>query len=194
MTRPIEAVIADAQRRLERSGRLDVADYTVAYPEHAAELEGILPVMLTLYREKRWLKVEADSRTSAVGLFATLRSQPADTGETVGSILVKNRQEVGLSLEEQAHHLRLPVAALEQLSIDQTPLKGLDNNTIRNLAARVSASFATLATELRRLVSVQTLSRGPLFTRDRESSSSEEEQALRDKVREAAKRPPEKRE
>jgi hypothetical protein len=194
MTRPIEAVIADAQRWLERSGRLNVADFTAAYPDYAAELEEILPVMLTLHRERRWQKVEAESRASAIGLFAVLRSQPEGAGETVGSLLVKSREEVGLSLEEQAHHLRLPVGALEQLSLDQTPLKGLDNSTIRNLAARFSASFATLAMELRRLASVQSLSGGPLFTRDRETSSSEEEQALRDKVREAARRSPEKRE
>ncbi|MFZ5814909.1 MAG: helix-turn-helix domain-containing protein [Bacillota bacterium] len=194
MTRPIEAVVAEAQRRLEATGRLDIAAFASAYPEHADELRELLPVMLTLHEEKRWQQAEERSRAFAVSLFAQVAEQPAR--ETVGELFTREREEAGLSLEEQARRTGLPVQALEQLSRDQTPVTGLDNPTIKQLAGRVGASFASLVKEVRRLLSLEGLSTSgqAVFTRDREASTDEEREELLRKVREAARtKPPEEK-
>ncbi len=192
MSRPIEAVVAEAQRRLETTGRLDIAAFASAYPEHATELQEILPVMLTLHEEKRWQQAEERSRAFAVGLFAQLaEQQPAQ--ETVGALFARERSEAGLSLEEQARRTGLPVQALEQLSRDETPVTSLDNGTIKQMAGQVAAPFAALAREVRRLLSLENLgmSGQAVFTRDRETSTDAEREELLKKVREAArKRPP----
>lgn len=192
MTRPIEAVVAEAQQRLESTGRLDVAAYCAAYPEHAAELQELLPVILTLHTEKRWAQAEKASHAFALGLFAEL-SAPHDTA-TVGALFLQERQEAGLSLEEQARRTGLPVKALEELSRDDTPVSSLDNTGIKQVAARAAAPFAALAKEIRRLKSLASLSgmqAGTVFTRDKDTSSEAEQQALRDKVRKATRKPPE---
>lgn len=194
MTRPIEAVVAEAQRRLETIGRLDIAAFASAYPEHANELLEILPIMLTLHEEKRWRLAEERSRTFALGLFAQLTEQPA--GETVGNLFTRERAEAGLSLEEQAHLSGLPVQALEQLSHDQTPVTGLDNAAIKQLAGRAGAPFTALIKEVRRLVSLENLSMSgqAVFTREKETSTEAERAELLKKVREAArKKPPEEK-
>lgn len=194
MTRPIEAVVAEAQQRLEATGRLDIAAFASAYPEHAEELREILPVMLTLHEEKRWQRAEQRSRAFALDLFAQLAEQPAQ--ETLGELFARERRETGLSLEEQARRSGLPVRALEQLSEDQTPFTDLDNATIKQMAGRIDASFAALIKEVRRLVSLENLSTSSqaVFTRDRESSSDQEREELLKKVREAArKKPPEEK-
>jgi transcriptional regulator with XRE-family HTH domain len=194
MTRPIETVVAEAQRRLESTGRLDIAAFASAYPEHADELREILPVMLTLHEEKRWKQAEERSRAFAVGLFAQLAEQPAQ--ETVGALFAREREEAGLTLEEQAKRSGLPVQALELLTRDQTPVNRLDNATIKQLATKAGASFASLLKEVRRLVSLENLgmSGQAVFTRDKETSTDEERAELLKKVREAArKKPPEER-
>lgn len=195
MTRPIEAVVAEALERLERSGRLDVAAYAAAYPEHAAELNQLLPAMLTVHEEKRWQKAEAESRSFAVNLFAQLAETPAAapaTGaDTVGALFARDRAETGLTLEEQARRTGLPANVLEQLTRDGTPVDALDNTAIKQLAARVAAPFAALLKEVRRLVSLESVSMSApaaVFTRDKETSTEAEQKALLDKVREAAGR------
>lgn len=196
MTRPIEAVVAEAQQRLETTGRLDIAAFASAYPEHAAELREILPVMLTLHEEKRWQQAEERSRSFAMGLFAHLADQQAPAEETLGALFTRERQEGGLSLEEHARRSGLPVQALEQLSQDATPVTGLYNAAIKQLAGRVGASFASLIKEVRRLVSLEHLSMSGqmVFTREKESSTEAEREELLKKVREAArKRPPEEK-
>lgn len=194
MTRPIEAVVAEAQQRLEKTGRLDVAAYIAAYPEHAAELQEVLPVVLTLHEEKRWVAAREASRSFALGLFAQLAAPAEEQApDTVGALFAQER-ESGLSLEEQSRLTGLPVQALEQLAHDVTPVGNLDNPAIKQLAARVAAPFAALAKEIKRLKSLATLSGlegGMVFTRDKETSSPEEQQALRDKVRKATRKPPE---
>lgn len=194
MTRPIEAVVAEAQRRLETTGRLDIAAFASAYPEHATELREVLPTLLTLHEERRWRQAEERSRTFAHGLFASLVQQPA--ADTVGALLARERQEAGLSLEEQARRAGLPVAALEQLTNDTTPVTGLDNASIKRLAERATAPFAALAKELRRLTSLANLNSSgqAVFTRDKETSSATEREELLRKVREAGrKKAPEER-
>ena len=194
MTRPIDAVVAEAQQRLDKTGRLDMAAYIAAYPEHAAELQEVLPVMLTLHEEKRWVAAREASRSFALGLFAQLAApQEEQAADTVGALFAQER-ESGLSLEEQSRLTGLPVKALEQLSHDPTPVGALDNPAIKQLAARVAAPFANLAKEIKRLKSLATLSGlegGMVFTRDKETSSPEEQQALRDKVRKTSRKPPE---
>ncbi len=208
MTRPIEAVVAEAQQRLQQTGRLDIAAFVAAYPEHAEELRELLPVMLTLHQEKQWQEAEAASRAFAVGLFDQLAEQssaaapagvePASPAQkTLGALFARQREEARLSLEEQARMTGLPVEALKKLSEDDTPITKLDNATVKRIASRVAAPFAALLKEVRRLASLESLSgSGPamVFTRDRETSTTEEQQALLEKVREAAKKPPEKRE
>ena len=192
MNRPIEAVVAEAQQKLEATGRLDVAAFASAYPEHAEELREILPVMLTLHEERRWQQAERRSRAFAMGLFAQLADQPAR--ETVGALFARERTQTGLSLEEQARRSGLPVEALEQLSAEQTPVTNLDNATIKQMAGRVGASFAALLNEVRRLVSLENLSTSGqvVFTRDREASTDQEREELLKKVHDAArKKPPE---
>lgn len=193
MTRPIEAVVGEAQRRLETTGRLDIAAFASAYPEHADELREILPVMLTLHEEKRWQQAEERSRTFALGLFAQVAAEPAQ--ETVGALFTREREEAGFSLEEQAQRSGLPVQALQELSQDQTPVTGLDNTGIKQLSSRVGAPFASLLKEVRRLFSLENLSMSSgqaVFTRDKETSTDTEREELLKKVREAARsRPPE---
>lgn len=194
MTRPIEAVVAEAQQRLEKTGRLDITAFASAYPEHEAELREILPVMLNLHQEKRWRRAESESHAFAVGLFAQVAELPAPP--TVGNLFERERTEAGLSLEEQARRSGLPAEALEKLSRDGTPVSALDNAAIKQLSARVAAPFAALAKEVRRLLSLESLSgmnAGAVFTRDKETSTDEERQALLDKVREAARKPPEEK-
>lgn len=198
MTRPIEAVVAEAQQRLESTGRLDVAAYVSVYPEHADELRELLPVMLTMHREKRWNAAEETSRAFAVGLFAQLseNAAPAGSSATVGDLFERDRTESGLSVMAQAHRAGIPVKALEQLSRDRTPLTALNNAGIKQLAGQVAAPFAALAKEIRRLLSLESLSGmqgGAVFTRDKETSTEAEQQALLDKVRKAARKPPEEK-
>lgn len=192
MTRPIEAVVAEAQRRLESTGRLDVGAYVEAYPEHAAELQEVLPAMLILHQEKRWHRAEQESKAFAVSLFAELAA-PAEAG-TVGDLFAREQADSGLSLEEHARRTGIPTSALKALTQDQTPINDLDNAGIKQLAARVAAPFAAVLKEFRRMISLDSLSgmqAGTVFTRDKETSSDEEQQALRDKVRKAARKPPE---
>lgn len=197
MTRPIEAVLAEAQRRLESTGRLDTAAFVAAYPEHADELAELLPVMLRIQQEKRWQQAELQSRTFAVSLFSQLTEQgaavPAEAS-TLGSLFLRERQEAGLSLEEQSHRSGLPVSTLEQLTRDETPLSRLDNTAIKQVANKLSAPFSALIKEVRRLTSLDSLSGGNdgglIFTRDSQTSTDEERKALLDKVREAARKPP----
>lgn len=192
MSRPIEAVAAEAQKRLETSGRLDIAAIVAAYPEHAQELKEILPVMLLLHQEKRWQEAEARSRAHAVGLFSQLAQAPATT--TVGNLFERERAEAGLSLEEQARRSGLPASALQALRRENTPVSNLDNATIKQIAARVAAPFAALVKEVRRLASLESLTNmqaGPVFTRDRETSTADEQEALRQKVRQYTRKRPE---
>lgn len=195
MTRPIEAIVAEAQQRLETTGRLDVAAYAAAYPEHAGELNELLPVVLTLHQEKRWQAAESASRAFAVGLFAQL-SAPAEvsTGDTVGALFSQEIAESGISLEEQARRTGLPVQSLKAILQDSTPVAALDNAGIKKLADRVAAPFAALAKEFRRVKSLWSLTNlegGMVFTRDKETSTADEQKALRDKVRKATRKPPE---
>jgi transcriptional regulator with XRE-family HTH domain len=213
MTRSIEEVVAEAQRRLEATGRLNVAAFASAYPEHAAELKEILPVMIRLHQERRWQRAERESRAFALGLFAQLTGTeaaeaagrpgaavPAAGGPshgqvpvTVGELLRRDREASGVSLEEQARRLGVSVQALEELLRDGTPINRLDNAAIKQLAARAAAPFATLLKEIRRLISLESLSvarPGEVFTRDRELSSAEEQEALREQVKRKIRRPP----
>ncbi len=190
MTRPIDAVLAEALQRLEASGRLDVPTYVSAYPEYADELRELLPVLQTLHKERRWQRAEAESRAFAMNLFAELAPQ----ADTVSTLFHRERELAGLSLEEQARRSGLPARALEALDRESTPVGALDNAAIKQIAARVSAPFAALAKEVRRLLSIEALSgAGPqaVFTRDKETSTEEEQKALLEKVREAARKPPE---
>lgn len=190
MTRPVESVVAEALQRLESTGRLDVEAYLMAYPEHADELRELLPTMLTLRQEQRWERAEAQARQFAVDLF----DQLAPRAETLGSLLTRERTEGGLTLAEQARRSGLPSEALERLSSDATPLSALDNLTVKSLAARVSAPFASLLKEVRRLISLSQLGEGQaVFTRDRELTSAEEQEELIKKVKDSARKPPEER-
>lgn len=193
MTRPIEAVVAEAQKRLESTGRLDVAAFLSAYPEHAAELQDVLPVMLNLHQEKRWQQAEANSKAFAVGLFAQLSESVAPA--TLGDLFRQERAEAGMSLEEQARRTGLSAQALEALSRDNTPLEAASNSTLKQKAAELGASFANLVKEVRRLTSLSSLFQGgaasPIFTRDQETSTEEEQEALRDQVRRKSRKPPE---
>lgn len=190
MTRPIESVLAEALQRLEASGRLEVSAYVSAYPEHAEELRSLLPVLMTLHAERRWQRAEADSRAFALNLIAELAPQP----ETVSTLFTRERDAAGLSLEQQSIRSGLPVRALEELAHDTTPVQNLDNAVIKQLAAQVSAPFAALAKEVRRLLSLESLSgAGPqaVFTRNQATSTEEEQKALLDQVREASRKRPE---
>lgn len=195
MTRPIEAVVAEAHERLRRDGRLDVKAFAAAHPEYRTELEELLPVMLQLDQESRWQRAEVESRSFAQGLFRQLA--PAARPTSVGDLFRWEQAEAGLTPEEQARRSGLPVDAIRQLTQEETPVEQLDNVTIRQLAARVAAPFTALLKEIRRLTSLDALSRssGPaaVFTRDRKTSSDAEREALRKQVRDASRRPPEGR-
>ncbi|HWI53671.1 MAG TPA: hypothetical protein VNT01_16160 [Symbiobacteriaceae bacterium] len=197
MTRPIEAIVAEAQQRLANTGRLDVAAYLSAYPEHAAELQEVLPVMLTVHQEKRWQAAETASRTYALGLFADLvKPASQESAITVGELFGRERQEFQLTIEEQARRSGLPVKALVELEQNATPVSALDNASIKSLADRIAAPFGTLLKEIKRhksLFSVTMQSGGVVFTREKETSSVEEQQALRDKVRKSTRIPPEEK-
>ncbi|HEY3363751.1 MAG TPA: hypothetical protein VGK74_01690 [Symbiobacteriaceae bacterium] len=191
MTRPIEAVVAEAQQRLESSGRLDVAAFISAYPEHAEELAELLPVMLTVHRESQWRAAEGNSRAFALALFAQLHEADAPAEVTLGDLF----NQAGLSLEEQARRSGLPVRALEQLAQSHTPVSALNDNTVlKQLATQAAAPFGALAKEVRRMLSLQSLTSmrsGPVFTRNQETSTEDERQALLEQVRKASQKPPE---
>lgn len=193
MTRPIEAVVAEARKHLESTGRLNIAAFVSAYPEHAAELQELLPVMLTLHQEKRWQQAEANSKAFAAGLFAQLSENTAPA--TLGALFRQERAEAGISLEEQARRTGISAQALEALSRDATPLEAASNSTLKQKAAELGASFANLVKEVRRLTSLSNLFQGgvagPVFTRDQETSTEEEQEALRDQVRRKSRKPPE---
>jgi len=191
MTRTIETILSEALQRLETSGRLDVATFAAAYPEHAAELGELLPVMLELHTEQRWEKADSESRAFAVGLFGQLVQVPAAAPQTLGTLLTHERERTGLTVEEQARLAGLPADAIQQLAADPTPVSALDNVTIKQLAVKVAAPFTLLLKEIRRLVHVQQLSGASaqaVFTRDKDTSTETEKQLLMEKVREAATR------
>jgi len=193
MTRPIETVLADALRRLETTGRVDVAAYTAAYPEHRAELQELLPVMVTLHEERRWQQAEERLNSFASGLFSHLSAQtyvPAEPTSTLGSLFIRHRTEIGLTLEEQAQESGLPPNVLEALSQDSTPVEKLDNLAIKQIATRVAAPFASLVKEIRRLLALNLVQDGgAIFTRSSDASTAAEEKALYDKVRPKTKKP-----
>jgi len=193
MTRPIEAVLADALHRLETTGRIDVAAYTAAYPEHQGELEQLLPVMVSLHQERRWQQAEDRLNTFASELFAQLTAQESSVAapaSTLGSLFVRHRAEFGLTLEEQAREIGLAPQALEALSQDPTGVDKLDNLTIKQVAARVAAPFTNLVKGIRRLLALDALQEGgAVFTRSSDVSTPAEEKALYDKVRAKVKRP-----
>lgn len=193
MTRPIEAIIAEALQRLETSGQLDVSALVAAYPEHAEELRELLPAMLDIHTEKRWQQAAAESRAYAVSLFDQLSPAPAAAVPTLGTLLVHEREQAGLTVAEQSRRAGLPPSAIEQLSTDQTPVVALDNATIKQLAVKVAAPFTALVREVRRLLTLEALtgaSPQAVLTRDKETSSETEKQVLMEKVREAAARKP----
>lgn len=194
MTRPIETVLADALRRLETTGRVDVAAYTAAYPEHQVELQELLPIMVTLHQERRWQQAEQRLNTYASGLFPQLAAQQYTTAaapvSTLGSLFVRHREEFGLTLEEQALQSGLAPQTLEALSQDPTRVEQLDNLAIKQVAARVAAPFASLVKEIRRLLALNALQDGgAVFTRSHDTSTAAEEKALYDKVRAKTKKP-----
>jgi len=193
MTSPIETVLADALRRLEATGRIDVAAYTAAYPELQLELQELLPVMVNLHHERRWQQAEDRLNNFASGLFPQLAAQKctvAETTSTLGSLFVRHRAEFGLTLEEQARESGLDPQALEALSQDPTGVDNLDNLAIKRVAARVAAPFTSLVKEIRRLLALSALQDGgAIFTRSGEVSSAAEEKALYDKVRSKIRKP-----
>jgi len=192
MTRPIETVLAEALNRLETTGRIDVATYAAAYPEHRNELQELLQVMVTVHQERRWQQAESRLNDFASGLFPQLPgpSSANAPASTLGGLFVRHRSEVGLSLEEQARESGLAPESLQALSQDSTPIDGLDNLAIKQVATRVAAPFTSLVKEIRRLLALNYLGQsGPVFTRSNKVSSVAEEKALYDKVLKKAKKP-----
>jgi hypothetical protein len=123
-----------------------------------------------------------------------IRTPNLDRMASEGALFSQELAESGLSLEEQAQRTGLPVKALEAIVKDSTPVSALDNAGIKKLADKVAAPFAALAKEVRRVKSLFTLNHlegGMVFTRNKETSSEEEQKALRDKVRKATRKPPE---
>ncbi|MGE5676115.1 MAG: hypothetical protein ACM3XM_19930 [Mycobacterium leprae] len=194
MTRPIESVVAELQACLERSDQQGVATVLATYPEYTAELEELIPVILELDNEKRWRQAEFASHTFALKLHAELVPRSATSAATIGDLFTQDRVVSGLSIEEQARRSGLPVDSLEQLSRAGTPTETLsDNAAVRQLAAKVSAPFSALLKEVRRLLSLNALNSmqsGMVFTRDKETSTEAERQALLEKVRSASRKPP----
>lgn len=193
MTRPIEAIIAEALQRLETSGHLDVSAFAAAHPEHAGELRELLPAMLDIHTERRWQEVAAASRAYAVSLFGQLSPPPTTALQTLGTLLAHEREQSGLTVAEQSRRAGLTPSVIEQLSTDQTPVGALDNAAIKQLSVKVAAPFAALVREVRRLLTLEALSGASpqaVLTRDKETSSDTEKQLLMKKVREAASRKP----
>jgi hypothetical protein len=192
MTQSLEQILAQAEAELRRTGTLNRQALLSAHPAEAAELAPLLETMLLLHEEKTWQRVERRSRSAAQSLFAALTA-PASEVATVGALFAQDRSESGLSVAEQASRSGLPEEALRRLDQVQTPLEALQSNTaIKALAEQVKAPFAALAKEIRRLLSIQSLSSGApgsaVFTRNAETSSSEEQQALLEKIRQEARR------
>jgi hypothetical protein len=197
MTKPIERVLAEAEERLRLTGQLDREAILSAYPEHESELPALLETMELLHQEKAWLQAESRSRAHALSLFQALTSPATEAAqpgapETVADLFAQDRAESGLNLAQQANRSGLPEEALRRLAEAQTPLEALKSNAaIKALAEQVRAPFAALAKEVRRLLSIQSLTSGQagaVFTRHAEASSEEEHQALLEKVRREARR------
>lgn len=188
MTQSLEQILAEAEAELRRTGRLNREALLAAHPAEAAELDPLLQSMLLLHEEATWQRVERRSQATAKSLFAAL-SAPAEPN-TVGALFAQDRAESGLSVAEQASRAGLPEEALRHLAEAQTPLEALQSNAaIKSLAEQVRAPFAALAKEVRRLLSIQSLGgTGAVFTRNAETSSSEEHEALLEKIRQEARR------
>lgn len=190
MTQSLEQILAEAEAELRRTGGLNRGALLSAHPQEATELAPLLETMLLLHEERAWQRVESRSRSAAHALFATLTA-PADSA-TVGALFAQDRSEAGLSVAEQASRSGLPEEALHRLDQVETPLDSLQSNAaIKSLAEQVKAPFAALAKEIRRLLSIQSLSGGApgaVFTRNAETSSSEEHEALLEKIRQEARR------
>lgn len=190
MTQSLEQILAEAEAELRRTGGLNRNALLSAHPAEAAELAPLLDTMLLLHEERAWQRVESRSRSAAQSLFAAL-SAPAESA-TVGALFAQDRSETGLSVAEQASRSGLPEEALHRLDQVQTPLETLQSNAaIKSLAEQVKAPFAALAKEIRRLLSIQSLSGGApgaVFTRNAETSSNEEHEALLEKIRQEARR------
>lgn len=191
MTQSLEQILAEAEAELRRTGGLNRDALLSAHPQEATELAPLLETMLLLHEEKAWQRVESRSRSAAHALFASL-SAPAPDAATVGALFAQDRSEAGLSVAEQANRSGLPEEALRRLDQVQTPLDSLQSNAaIKSLAEQVKAPFAALAKEIRRLLSIQSLTGGApgaVFTRNAETSSSEEHEALLEKIRQEARR------
>lgn len=190
MTQSLEQILAEAEAELRRTGGLNRDALLSAHPQEATELAPLLETMLLLLEERAWQRAESRSRSVAQSLFATL-SAPAESA-TVGALFAQDRSEAGLSVAEQASRSGLPEEALRRLDQVQTPLETLQSNAaIKSLAEQVKAPFAALAKEIRRLLSIQSLTGGApgaVFTRNAETSSSEEHEALLEKIRQEARR------
>lgn len=190
MTQSLEQILASAESELRRTGHLNREALLAAHPAYAVELAPLLETMDLLHEERAWQRTETRSRSGALSLFATLAA-PAESA-TVGALFAQDRAEAGLSVAEQASRSGLPEEALRRLDQAETPLEALQSNAaIKTLADQVKAPFAALAKEIRRLLSIQLLSggsAGAVFTRNADTSTDEEHQALLAKIRQEARR------
>lgn len=190
MTQSLEQILASAESELRRTGHLNREGLLAAHPDQAAELAPLLETMDLLHQERAWQRAESRARAGALSLFASLTA-PVES-PTVGALFAQDRAESGLSVAEQASRAGLPEEALRRLDQAETPLETLQSNAaIKALAEQVKAPFATLAKEIRRLLSIQLLSggsAGAVFTRNAETSTDEEQKALLEKIRQEARR------
>jgi hypothetical protein len=197
MSRPIEAVVADAQERLERFGKLNIEAYTTAYPEYVDELQRVLTTMVAVYQERSIKRLADETFAFAVGLF-TLPAAETDESPiagTVGALVTEELDRTGHSVETYAEEKGLTLDAVRAMKEDRTPVADVaaSGSVIKQLAQRWAAPFSTILVELRRLIAMDTARGGTsqlLFTRDRETSTTEEHEALMRRVFEATSKPP----
>lgn len=180
MALPIEKLVTEAQARLEEAGAIDMEAWVRRYPEHAGELRPLLQTMLQLHKEKQWIAAEERSRAFASDLFLEVfpSTSGASADATVGH-LFRRVSEEGLAT-------RLPREAVEKLSLDTTPVEQLDNPTLKQIATRIAIRFDELLKEVKRLRGLERLwssGTAPVMTRHKEQSSTEEHQALIEKVK-----------
>lgn len=181
MSRTIDAIIEEAQKRLETSGRLDVSAYAEAYPQYAEELRRLLPVLLQVDEERRWLEMEERANQFAMKLFAMPVADEVQDEGTVAALFRWEQSETGMTPEVHARKCGLSTAVVSELLRDPTPVSELTPGRIKQLATKLSAPFDALAREIGRLKALFALpstSAGMVFTRAREASTASEQEEL----------------
>lgn len=190
----IDQVLELARQEFTAAGRLDVAAFARAHPEHA-DLPALLPALVELWDETLVHAAAAATAGHAMSLLregmAARRAAAVETAapDSIGQVVARLEQQLGARAGAELAEAGLPAGALAALRQEATPVEQVaDNATVQEIARRIGASFRSVRLALSRLVSLDRFLQGGgpamAFTRG-EETGAEGRDELAQRVREA---------